>query len=109
MKYRYINPEVVVQKITSEILLRIKIPQPLEKIVVAGDFLVTFPDNTFQVLTEKELGAKFKPSISMEDKRKEMYRICTSIIDQEALIDEDNAELLLLEAIETARTPRKLI
>jgi hypothetical protein len=109
MKYRYINPEVFVQKVTSDVLSKLESKPIGGEIPILGDFLVTFPDGTAELYTEKELTAKFKPSLPMPDNKREMYSLCTSIIDQEALVDEDNAEELLVHAVEIARKLRRLI
>lgn len=113
MKYRYINPEVIVTKIKKEYLDKRSSDQPMGKDnrrqPKEGDYLVIHPDESVELLTEKELAAKFKPSIPPPDIKREMFRLCTEIIDQEALIDEDNAEELLLHAVEKAHELRKLI
>lgn len=113
MKYRYIIPEVFVQKVTDEILAKRSSDQPIgrdtRRMPIVGDFIVTFPDGTAELFTEKEFTARFKPVLPAPDHRRELYRLCTEIIDQEALVDEDNAEQLLAHAVDCARNLRKLI
>jgi len=109
MKYRYINPEVLVQKVTTEIISKLGSEPIGSKIPIVGDFLVTFPDGTAELFTEKALNAKFKPSPTQPDNKRQLYKLCTEIIDQESLIDDDNAEQLLAHAVDCARELRKLI
>jgi hypothetical protein len=94
MKYRYINPEVTVQ-------------------LLAGDppaYQVTHPPGgRKEIITPDELTAKYKPSLDMKEVPREMYRICTQIIDLEAMVDEDNAESLVADAVDLAKQLRRLI
>ena len=45
----------------------------------------------------------------MKEVPREMYRICTQIIDLEAMVDEDNAESLVADAVDLAKQLRRLI
>ena len=93
MKYRYINPEITVQ-------------------VVPGtpvSYQVIHPDGRKEYLTPDEVTSKYKPSLDMKEVPREMYRICTQIIDLEAMVDEDNAESLVADAVDLAKQLRRLI
>ena len=94
MKYRYINPEINVQIS----------PNPGAPI-----YQIVHPDGTKEMLTPDELTAKYKPSMDMKEVPREMYRICTQIIDLEAMVDEDNAESLVADAVDLAKQLRRLI
>ena len=93
MRYRYINPEVTVQ---------IGVGEP-------PTYHVLHPDGTKETLTPDELTSKYKPSLDMKEVPREMYRICTQIIDLEAMVDEDNAESLVADAVDLAKQLRRLI
>jgi hypothetical protein len=99
MKYRLINPEVFATTVTEEN------KTPTAKV---GDFLITFSDGHIETWPKEKFLKQYRPVIS-SDKQREMYRLCTDIIEQENLVDDDNAETLLAHACDTARELRKLL
>jgi hypothetical protein len=104
MKYREINPEVFATQITNENRAQYTTPKMTPYV---GVFAVTYPDGHQEFVPADEFLKKFKPALPMNDAKREMYRLCTDIIDLESLVDEDNAESLLAQAVEMATKLRK--
>jgi len=112
MRYSYVNPEVIATQVTKEMLSSLEedaLPKLGAKIPKVGDFLVQFADKTTELMDKEKFYKLFKPTLSMSEHKKEMYKLCTEIIEQEELVDEDNAETLLAHAVDCAKNLRKLI
>lgn len=92
MRYQYRNPYV-----NAEI-------DPLTK-----DMVVDFGTGAKQVMTVEGFNRTFKPFLTPEEQKMEMLKLCQSIIDQEAMVDDDNAETLLSETVDTARKLLRLL
>ena len=108
MKYRLINPEVFATEITNENRSTWSTHSDRETVYPVGDFVVTHPDGNTEVIPRDYFLKKYKPSLPMNDVKRDMYRLCTEIIDQQSLVDEDNAEALLAHACDVAKELRKL-
>ena len=92
MRYQYRNPYV-----NAEL-------DPLMK-----DMVIDFGTGAKQKMSVEGFHKTFKPFLTPEDRKMEMLKLCQSIIDQEAMVDDDNAEALLSEAVDAARKLLRLL
>jgi hypothetical protein len=92
MRYQYRNPYV---NATPDLTTK--------------NMVVDHGDGKKQVMHVEEFNKTFKPFLTPEDRKMEMLKLCQSIIDQEAMVDDDNSEALLSEAVDTARKLLRLL
>lgn len=105
MKYRLINPEVFATEITNENRPVYSTPKMTPHL---GVFAVTFADGHLEFVPKDDFLKQYKPTL-LTDAKREMLTLCTQIIELEQNLDEQNAEILLANAVEMAKQLRKLI
>ena len=98
MKYKKRYPEVDIRK------------QEKQGPMPAG-YKVTEANGQEYMITEKELHEQYVPvSVVTELPKADMIReLAQTIIDSEIMIDDDNAEILLHDAVEAASAIKKLL
>ena len=105
MKYRLINPEVFATEVTNENRSVYTTPKMTPHL---GVFAVTFADGHLEFIPKDDFLKQYKPTL-LSDAKREMLRLCTQIIEQETMLDDQNAETLLANTVEIAKQLRRLI
>jgi hypothetical protein len=107
MKYKYKHPEVNIRRVTgsTEAAINGTIPK-------VGQFVKTDPlTGQQEIISSEELRTKFTPIELVEQlsKSDEIKKLAQTIIDSEAMVDDDNSEELLHEAVENAQRIKRLV
>lgn len=106
MKYKFKNPVVDGTRVTQTGLPPINGKQP-----VVGDYIITDPFGERRLITIEELLRTCVPADSntRDPKTNQLFLLAQSIVDQGTMVDDDNAETLLFEAVESAHKILQLL
>lgn len=106
MKYKFKNPVVDVTRVTQEGLPPINGKQP-----VVGDYILTDPFGDRKLISVNELLRVFTPDDPnvRDTKSNQIFLLAQAIVDQGTMVDDDNAETLLFEAIDSAHKILRLL